>query len=163
MCFQETVENVKKCRNFLSTLIKLASDGKQSSETTANVKELVKNLLVLFSPSITFFFPSSVSSLYLSHYVKTGLCVNLFLILLVIPVCLFSEFVFSCTDPLSVFIIQQEGKIEPQDFTSSLYRELNSSPQPYLVPFLNVRSVIHHHICRITVWCYIDVTLFSKL
>uniref|UniRef100_A0A7N6AL03 TAFH domain-containing protein n=1 Tax=Anabas testudineus TaxID=64144 RepID=A0A7N6AL03_ANATE len=71
----ETVENVKKCKNFLSTLIKLASSGKQSSETTANVKELVKNLL--------------------------------------------------------------EGKIEPEDFTSSLYRELNSSPQPYLVPFLN--------------------------
>uniref|UniRef100_A0A3Q0R0X9 TATA-box binding protein associated factor 4 n=1 Tax=Amphilophus citrinellus TaxID=61819 RepID=A0A3Q0R0X9_AMPCI len=70
---QETLENVKKCRNFLSTLIKLAS-GKQSSETTANVKELVKNLL--------------------------------------------------------------EAKIEPEDFTSRLYQELNSSPQPYLVPFL---------------------------
>ncbi|XP_037629472.1 transcription initiation factor TFIID subunit 4-like isoform X2 [Sebastes umbrosus] len=70
----ETLENVKKCRNFLSTLIKLASSGKQSSETTANVKELVKSLL--------------------------------------------------------------EAKIEPEDFTSRLYRELNSSPQPYLVPFL---------------------------
>ncbi|KAK9514902.1 hypothetical protein VZT92_025584 [Zoarces viviparus] len=70
----ETLENVKKCRNFLSTLIKLASSGKQSSETTANVKELVKNLL--------------------------------------------------------------EAKIEPEHFTSRLYRELNSSPQPYLVPFL---------------------------
>ncbi|XP_075955907.1 transcription initiation factor TFIID subunit 4-like isoform X1 [Anarhichas minor] len=70
----ETLENVKKCRNFLSTLIKLASSGKQSSQTTANVKELVKNLL--------------------------------------------------------------EGKMEPEDFTSRLYRELNSSPQPYLVPFL---------------------------
>ncbi|XP_030624555.1 transcription initiation factor TFIID subunit 4 [Chanos chanos] len=70
----ETLENVKKCKNFLSTLIKLASTGKQSSETAANVKELVKNLL--------------------------------------------------------------EGKIEAEDFTSRLYRELNSSPQPYLVPFL---------------------------
>ena len=45
-CSQETLENVKKCRNFLSTLIKLASSGKQTPETTANVKELVKNLLV---------------------------------------------------------------------------------------------------------------------
>ncbi|KAF4795785.1 Transcription initiation factor TFIID subunit 4 [Turdus rufiventris] len=71
---QETMENVKKCKNFLSTLIKLASSGKQSSETAANVKELVQNLL--------------------------------------------------------------DGKIEPEDFTSRLYRELNSSPQPYLVPFL---------------------------
>ncbi|KAM9506128.1 transcription initiation factor TFIID subunit 4-like [Salvelinus alpinus] len=70
----EILENVKKCKNFLSTLIKLASSGKQSSETTANVKELVKSLL--------------------------------------------------------------EGKIEAEDFTSQLYRELNSSPQPYLVPFL---------------------------
>ncbi|XP_032422503.1 transcription initiation factor TFIID subunit 4 [Xiphophorus hellerii] len=70
----ETLENVKKCGNFLSTLIKLASNGKQSSETTATVKELVRNLL--------------------------------------------------------------EGKIEPEDFTSRLYKELNSSPQPYLVPFL---------------------------
>ncbi|KAJ8370670.1 hypothetical protein SKAU_G00106980 [Synaphobranchus kaupii] len=70
----ETLENVKKCKNFLSTLIKLASSGKQSSETAANVKELVKNLL--------------------------------------------------------------EGKLEAEDFTSRLYRELNSSPQPYLVPFL---------------------------
>ncbi|KPP68033.1 transcription initiation factor TFIID subunit 4-like [Scleropages formosus] len=70
----ETMENVKKCKNFLSTLIKLASSGKQSSETAANVKDLVKSLL--------------------------------------------------------------EGKIEAEDFTSRLYRELNSSPQPYLVPFL---------------------------
>ncbi len=59
VCLQETLENVKKCRNFLSTLIKLASSGKQSSETTANVKELVKNLLVKYSPVLfvwAFFF-----------------------------------------------------------------------------------------------------------
>ncbi|XP_056461677.1 transcription initiation factor TFIID subunit 4-like isoform X3 [Gadus chalcogrammus] len=41
----ETMENVKKCRNFLSTLIKLASTGKQSAQTAENVKELVKELL----------------------------------------------------------------------------------------------------------------------
>ncbi|EFB22324.1 hypothetical protein PANDA_009063, partial [Ailuropoda melanoleuca] len=70
----ETMENVKKCKNFLSTLIKLASSGKQSTETAANVKELVQSLL--------------------------------------------------------------DGRIEAEDFTSRLYRELNSSPQPYLVPFL---------------------------
>uniref|UniRef100_A0AAY5ER47 TAFH domain-containing protein n=1 Tax=Electrophorus electricus TaxID=8005 RepID=A0AAY5ER47_ELEEL len=63
-----------KCKNFLSTLIKLASSSKQSSETAANVKELVRSLL--------------------------------------------------------------EGKLEAEDFTSRLYRELQSSPQPYLVPFL---------------------------
>ncbi|KAF3689520.1 Transcription initiation factor TFIID subunit 4 [Channa argus] len=71
---KETIENVKKCKNFLSTLIKLASTGKQSTETAASVRELVKNLL--------------------------------------------------------------EGKLEAEEFTSRLYKELNSSPQPYLVPFL---------------------------
>uniref|UniRef100_A0A673A9T5 Transcription initiation factor TFIID subunit 4-like n=1 Tax=Sphaeramia orbicularis TaxID=375764 RepID=A0A673A9T5_9TELE len=71
---QETMENVKKCKNFLSTLIKLASTGKQSTETAASVRELVKDLL--------------------------------------------------------------EGKLEAEEFTSRLYKELNSSPQPYLVPFL---------------------------
>ena len=40
------MENVKKCKNFLSTLIKLASTGKQSAQTADNVKELVKELLV---------------------------------------------------------------------------------------------------------------------
>uniref|UniRef100_W5LAU2 TAF4A RNA polymerase II, TATA box binding protein (TBP)-associated factor n=1 Tax=Astyanax mexicanus TaxID=7994 RepID=W5LAU2_ASTMX len=73
----ETMENVKKCKNFLSTLIKLATSAKQSSQTAANVKELVKNLL--------------------------------------------------------------EGRIEAEDFTSRLYKELNSSPQPYLVPFLKLQ------------------------
>ncbi|KAI9546373.1 hypothetical protein NQZ68_027542 [Dissostichus eleginoides] len=71
---KETMENVKKCKNFLSTLIKLASTGKQSTETAANVRELVKDLL--------------------------------------------------------------EGRLEAEEFTSRLYKELNSSPQPYLVPFL---------------------------
>ncbi|XP_061584115.1 transcription initiation factor TFIID subunit 4-like [Cololabis saira] len=71
---KETMENVKKCKNFLSTLIKLASSGKQSSETAAVVRELVKDLL--------------------------------------------------------------EGKLEAEEFTSRLYKELSSSPQPYLVPFL---------------------------
>lgn len=44
------MENVKKCKNFLSTLIKLASSGKQSTETAANVKELVQSLLVRARP-----------------------------------------------------------------------------------------------------------------
>lgn len=57
MCLQETLENVKKCRNFLSTLIKLASSEKQSSETSANVKELVKNLLVHFPALLFVLFP----------------------------------------------------------------------------------------------------------
>lgn len=44
--WQETMENVKKCKNFLSTLIKLASTVSQSTETAATVRELVKELLV---------------------------------------------------------------------------------------------------------------------
>lgn len=38
----------------------------------------------------------------------------------------------------NVDFIFKDGKIEAEDFTSRLYRELNSSPQPYLVPFLKV-------------------------
>nr|XP_061779820.1 transcription initiation factor TFIID subunit 4-like [Nerophis lumbriciformis] len=71
---KETMENVNKCRNFLSTLIKLTCTGKRSSEAAASVKQLVKDLL--------------------------------------------------------------ENKLEAEEFTSRLYKELNSSPQPYLVPFL---------------------------
>ncbi|KAG5849890.1 hypothetical protein ANANG_G00076490 [Anguilla anguilla] len=41
----ETLENVKKCKNFLVTLIKLASSGTHSVEMAKNVKELVKSLL----------------------------------------------------------------------------------------------------------------------
>lgn len=47
------MENVKKCKNFLSTLIKLASSGKQSTETAANVKELVQSLLVRARPGLS--------------------------------------------------------------------------------------------------------------
>lgn len=34
-----------KCRNFLTTLITLASQGNQSAETVSNVKKLVQNLI----------------------------------------------------------------------------------------------------------------------
>ncbi|XP_046905981.1 transcription initiation factor TFIID subunit 4B [Hypomesus transpacificus] len=71
---RETLENVKKCKNFLVTLIKLASSGTQSPDMAKNVRELVRSLL--------------------------------------------------------------DGSIEPEEFTDRLYRELKSSPQPYLVPFL---------------------------
>ncbi|XP_068179020.1 transcription initiation factor TFIID subunit 4-like isoform X1 [Antennarius striatus] len=71
---QEMQENVKKCKNFLATLIKLASHNSPTPETSKNVKALVQDLL--------------------------------------------------------------DAKIEPEEFTSRLQTELNSSPQPYLVPFL---------------------------
>ncbi|NXJ81691.1 TAF4B factor, partial [Trogon melanurus] len=41
----EMLENVKKCKNFLATLIKLASSGPQALEMGQNVKNLVQNLL----------------------------------------------------------------------------------------------------------------------
>ncbi|NXA14016.1 TAF4B factor, partial [Sapayoa aenigma] len=41
----EMLENVKKCKNFLGTLIKLASSGPQAPEMGQNVKNLVQNLL----------------------------------------------------------------------------------------------------------------------
>ncbi|OWK59720.1 Transcription initiation factor TFIID subunit 4B [Lonchura striata] len=39
------LENVKKCKNFLATLVKLASSGPQALEMGQNVKNLVQNLL----------------------------------------------------------------------------------------------------------------------
>lgn len=45
---QEMQENVKKCKNFLATLIKLASHNSPSPETSKNVKALVQDLLVSF-------------------------------------------------------------------------------------------------------------------
>lgn len=43
-------ENVKKCKNFLATLIKLASHNSPSPETSRNVKALVQDLLVNIKP-----------------------------------------------------------------------------------------------------------------
>ncbi|KAL7984348.1 hypothetical protein Chor_002918 [Crotalus horridus] len=43
--YMEMLENVKKCKNFLTTLIKLASSGSQASQTGQTVKNLVQSLL----------------------------------------------------------------------------------------------------------------------
>ncbi|XP_062280140.1 transcription initiation factor TFIID subunit 4 [Scomber scombrus] len=71
---QETLESVKKCKNFLVTLIKLASSDSRSANMANNVRGLVRSLL--------------------------------------------------------------EGKLEAEEFTEQLYKELKSTPQPCLVPFL---------------------------
>ncbi|XP_061898637.1 transcription initiation factor TFIID subunit 4-like [Entelurus aequoreus] len=42
---QEMQENVKKCKNFLAMLIKLASNNSPSPDTSKNVKSLVQDLL----------------------------------------------------------------------------------------------------------------------
>ncbi|XP_061631124.1 transcription initiation factor TFIID subunit 4-like isoform X2 [Phyllopteryx taeniolatus] len=42
---QEMQENVKKCKNFLATLIKLVSNNSPSPDTSKNVKALVQDLL----------------------------------------------------------------------------------------------------------------------
>ncbi|XP_029285392.1 transcription initiation factor TFIID subunit 4-like isoform X2 [Cottoperca gobio] len=69
-----TLESVKKCKNFLVTLIKLASNDSRSVNMANNVRGLVRSLL--------------------------------------------------------------EGKLEAEEFTEQLYRELKSTPQSCLVPFL---------------------------
>ncbi|XP_077572351.1 transcription initiation factor TFIID subunit 4-like isoform X2 [Stigmatopora nigra] len=71
---QETLESVKKCKNFLVTLMKLASSDSKSAHMANNVRGLVRSLL--------------------------------------------------------------EGELEAEGFTEALYRELKSTPQPCLVPFL---------------------------
>ena len=49
---QEMQDNVKKCKNFLATLIKLASHNSPSPETSKNVKSLVQDLLVRITQRI---------------------------------------------------------------------------------------------------------------
>ncbi|XP_076110194.1 uncharacterized protein LOC143078989 isoform X2 [Mytilus galloprovincialis] len=75
---QQPLDNVKKCKNFLSTLIKLAEG--QPEQTVKNVRELIQGLI--------------------------------------------------------------DNKVEPEQFTERLQKELKSSPQPYLVPFLK-KSLPH--------------------
>ena len=70
-----------KCKNFLSTLLRLASEQPESVAT--NVQMLIQGLV--------------------------------------------------------------DAKVEPEEFTTKLQRELNSSPQPCLIPFLKV--------CRVGLSC----------
>jgi len=73
---QMTPDTAKvKCKNFLSTLLRLASEQPESVAT--NVQSLIQGLV--------------------------------------------------------------DAKVEPEEFTTKLQRELNSSPQPCLIPFLKVR------------------------
>lgn len=64
---------MKKCKNFLQTLLKLAAN--QPESTVNNVRQLIQSLI--------------------------------------------------------------DGAMKPEEFTQRLQNELKSSPQPYLVPFLN--------------------------
>lgn len=146
---QEMQENVKKCKNFLATLIKLASHNSPSPETSRNVKALVQDLLVRVPVLL------QKHQLFLEMFEK-GLVLH--------PqynLCFGNEFWLICFHPaliissscsLHVFFpvhtqIQlniccrssQDAKIDPEEFTSRLQSELKSSPQPYLVPFLKVR------------------------
>ena len=76
---QMTPDTAKvKCKNFLSTLLRLASEQPESVAT--NVQSLIQGLV--------------------------------------------------------------DAKVEPEEFTTKLQRELNSSPQPCLIPFLKVRHGI---------------------
>ena len=79
---QQTIsaESAKnKCKNFLSTLLKLASEQKQP--VAKNVRNLIQGLI--------------------------------------------------------------DSKVEPEAFTEELQKDLNSSPQPCLVPFLRVSLRVH--------------------
>lgn len=55
------MDNVKKCRNFLTTLIKLASNANQPPETVQNVKMLVQNLIVSWQSSTYYILVMSLS------------------------------------------------------------------------------------------------------
>ena len=85
-----------KCRNFLATLLRLASD--QPDTVAKNVRELIQVKGA----------ESRVGGIDGSYYYYQLL-------------------------PCQGLI---ENRIEPEVFTTRLQRELNSSPQPCLVPFL---------------------------
>lgn len=156
------MENVKKCKNFLATLIKLASSGKQSSETAASVRELIKELLVsepdkwkphyydFFFYPLTWVFSSTVCRL--AHLCNAYRCK---------VVLLMSESADSMWSP-KLFVVYQEGKVEAEEFTSRLYKELNSSPQPYLVPFLKVKKKLFYPI-RKEIYLYIRPWIFLNV
>ncbi|CAM9128056.1 unnamed protein product [Lampetra planeri] len=100
---QETLDSVKKCKNFLVTLMKLASSDSKSTTMATSVRVLVRRLLV-----------------------GGSVCRQLFRRL---------------SGPCQTVCVQQEGELEAEDFTEELYRELKSTPQPCLVPFLKNASV----------------------
>ncbi|CAI9737278.1 transcription initiation factor TFIID subunit 4-like [Octopus vulgaris] len=75
------IDNVRKCKNFMATLLKLASN--QRPETIFNVRELIQGLI--------------------------------------------------------------DGKVDPESFTEKLQIELQSSPQPCLVPFLKKSLPLLRH------------------
>ncbi|GAB1602036.1 transcription initiation factor TFIID subunit 4-like [Argonauta hians] len=75
------IDNVHKCKNFMATLLKLASN--QRPETILNVRELIQGLI--------------------------------------------------------------DGKVDPESFTETLQIELQSSPQPCLVPFLKKSLPLLRH------------------
>ena len=88
----------RKCKNFLSTLIRLATD--QPEHVAQNVRKLIQGLIVSLSGC----------------------------------------FMRTCSNVLTNVL--QDGNIIPEDFTNQLQRELNSSPQPCLIPFLK-KSLPH--------------------
>lgn len=71
---QEMQENVKKCKNFLATLIKLASHNSPSPETSKNVKGLVQDLLVSTKKPMFLthncVLPHGLSLAHITHYVE---------------------------------------------------------------------------------------------
>lgn len=56
-----------------------------------------------------------------------------------------------------LLISLQDGKVEPEVFTERLQHELQSSPQPYLVPFLKVLQY------WVLTWLYIVSTTVAEL
>ena len=114
---QMTPDTAKiKCKNFLATLLRLASD--QPEGVARNVRALIQvlhhfiTLLILITMEIT---------------KKTSQKTQL--------ICSLNVYFFIF---VNVFLLQGliDGRVEPEIFTTKLQKELNSSPQPCLVPFL---------------------------
>lgn len=63
-----------------------------------------------------------------------------------ILICLFCTNSRSSFDRIRLFfkLLLKDGNVEPEDFTNQLQKELKSSPQPCLVPFLKVSASLSY-------------------
>lgn len=150
---------MKKCKNFLVTLIKLASSDPQAASMATNVRGLVGALLVRDQPH-----QSDAQADWTAHFRDVADCprphvVSSFGVFCVFQ-CILKWVLVVCSCVHRVVV--QEGEVEAEQFTEELYQELKATPQPCLVPFLKVlrHELLEPYTCGIF---YIYVLSFPFL
>lgn len=77
--------------------------------------------------------------------------------------CISGYLKYICVQVFVLFPILQEGKLEAEEFTEQLYRELKSTPQPCLVPFLKVTAVSTTHIIIINIFLHSTLQVVKNM